>query len=128
MCRKAEWHFHLVDFLSSKEKERELDAKNIYANRMMKSSIKNETDGSTKRKGNFWPLVLIPELLVGFKAISKSSLEKLFCNEVFCQWYSFYYMASVHFHKGYQVKKITMWLKGKLTVFIEEVSQKNELM
>ncbi|KAI3364354.1 hypothetical protein L3Q82_011151, partial [Scortum barcoo] len=33
-----------------KEKERELDAKNIYANRMMKPSLRKETDSGTKRK------------------------------------------------------------------------------
>ncbi|XP_070705547.1 lebercilin [Pempheris klunzingeri] len=33
-----------------KEKERELDTKNIYANRMMKPSLRKDTDGGTKRK------------------------------------------------------------------------------
>ncbi|KAM9339164.1 lebercilin [Symphorus nematophorus] len=33
-----------------KEKERELDAKNIYANRMMKHSLRKDTDSGTKRK------------------------------------------------------------------------------
>ncbi|XP_045916905.1 lebercilin isoform X1 [Micropterus dolomieu] len=33
-----------------KEKERELDAKNIYANRMMKPSLRKDTDNGTKRK------------------------------------------------------------------------------
>ncbi|XP_040921119.1 lebercilin isoform X2 [Toxotes jaculatrix] len=33
-----------------KEKERELDAKNIYANRMVKASVRKDTDSCTKRK------------------------------------------------------------------------------
>ncbi|XP_070782485.1 lebercilin [Enoplosus armatus] len=33
-----------------KEKERELDAKNIYANRMMKPSLRKDSDSGTKRK------------------------------------------------------------------------------
>uniref|UniRef100_A0A1A8KYJ1 Leber congenital amaurosis 5 n=1 Tax=Nothobranchius pienaari TaxID=704102 RepID=A0A1A8KYJ1_9TELE len=34
-----------------KEKERELDARNIYANRMMKPSLRREADGGTRQKG-----------------------------------------------------------------------------
>lgn len=37
--------------ISYQEKERELDAKNIYANRMMKPSQRKDTDSGTKRKG-----------------------------------------------------------------------------
>uniref|UniRef100_A0A8C9XZN4 Lebercilin LCA5 n=1 Tax=Sander lucioperca TaxID=283035 RepID=A0A8C9XZN4_SANLU len=35
-----------------KEKERELDAKNIYANRVMKPALRKDVDSGTKRKGN----------------------------------------------------------------------------
>lgn len=34
------------------EKERELDAKNIYANRMVKPSQKKDAESGAKRKGN----------------------------------------------------------------------------
>uniref|UniRef100_A0A8D2M0L5 Lebercilin LCA5 n=1 Tax=Varanus komodoensis TaxID=61221 RepID=A0A8D2M0L5_VARKO len=37
-----------------KEKERELDAKNIYANRMLKPSPKKDTDIISRKKGNYF--------------------------------------------------------------------------
>lgn len=54
----------------SQEKERELEAKNIYANRMLKPSPRKDTDIVQRKRGNLYKAIKAEKLLASLQKVS----------------------------------------------------------